>query len=70
MVTRESPGLASVLGLGTVTALLIVIGLGLGWLVDRLLHTFPIFVFVGLALGVAGAGRYTYLKIRQIFFDD
>jgi F0F1-type ATP synthase assembly protein I len=70
MVTREPPGLASLLGLGTVTALLLVIGFGLGWFVDRLLHTFPIFAFIGLALGIAGAGRYTYLKIRQIFFDD
>jgi F0F1-type ATP synthase assembly protein I len=70
MVTREPPGLANVLGLGIVTALILVIGFGAGWLVDRLLHTFPIFVFVGLALGVAGAGRYTYIAIRKIFFND
>jgi F0F1-type ATP synthase assembly protein I len=69
MVTRESPGLASVLGLGAVTALILVIGLGLGWFVDRLLHTFPIFALIGLALGIVGAGRYTYVAFRKIFKD-
>lgn len=70
MVTREPPGLAQILGLGTVTALLLVLGLGVGWFIDRLFHTFPIFVFVGLAVGITAAGRYTYLQIRRIFFND
>jgi F0F1-type ATP synthase assembly protein I len=69
MVTREPPGLASVLGLGAVTALIVVFGLGIGWLADRLFHTFPIFSFIGLALGIAGAGRYIYLAMRSIFND-
>jgi F0F1-type ATP synthase assembly protein I len=69
MVTREPPGWTSVLGLGAVTALILVFGFGIGWLLDRLLHTTPIFIFVGLALGIAGAGRYIYLAIRNIFND-
>jgi F0F1-type ATP synthase assembly protein I len=51
--------------MGAVSALLLVIGLGLGWLVDQLLNTLPIFIFVGLVLGIAGAVRYTYVQMRK-----
>jgi F0F1-type ATP synthase assembly protein I len=70
-VTQDaSPGWASLLGLGAVTALILVLGLALGWLADKPLHTFPILTFVGLVIGIAGAGRYTYLQIRKYFFND
>jgi F0F1-type ATP synthase assembly protein I len=68
-VTREPPGWASLLGLGAVSALLLVMGLALGWLADRLLHTTPILTLVGLVLGIALAGRYTYVVIRGLFKD-
>jgi F0F1-type ATP synthase assembly protein I len=64
-VTEEPLSLASLFGQGAVAALLLVIGLGAGWLVDQLLHTLPIFVFVGLAFGIAGAARYTYAQMRK-----
>jgi len=67
MVTRESLGWSQLLGLGTAAAVMLVIGFGLGWLVDRLLHTFPIFLFVGLLAGIAGACSYTYLEMRKYF---
>jgi F0F1-type ATP synthase assembly protein I len=68
-VSQEPPGWASFLGLGAVTALLFVIGLGLGWLIDRMLHTLPIFTLVGLVLGIAAAGMYTYVEIRKYIKD-
>lgn len=68
-MTRGTPGWSSLLGLGAVTALLLVIGLALGWLADKFLHTLPIFTLVGLVLGIALAGRYTYVEIRKIFTD-
>jgi F0F1-type ATP synthase assembly protein I len=41
-----------------------VLGLGLGWLVDRVVNTFPAFTMVGLALGIVGAGVYMYTKFK------
>jgi len=67
MVTRQSLGWSDLLGIGAALAALLVAGLGLGWLVDRLLHTFPIFLFVGLVLGIVGACGYTYVQMRKFF---
>jgi F0F1-type ATP synthase assembly protein I len=55
--------------MGVVSALLLIVPLGVGWLVDRLMNTLPIFTFVGLVLGIASAGRYTYLAFRRFLRD-
>lgn len=55
--------------MGLVCALLLVIALGLGFLADKLLHTLPIFTFVGLLLGMVAAGRYTYVEFRRSLRD-
>lgn len=60
------PDLGDLLSMGVTLALCIVIGFGLGWLADLPLGTFPLFAFVGLALGVAAASFYTY-KLFQRF---
>jgi F0F1-type ATP synthase assembly protein I len=60
-----SPSWSTLLGIGGATALILVGGLGAGWLADSLLTTFPIFVFVGLVVGVAVACRYIYLQFRR-----
>jgi F0F1-type ATP synthase assembly protein I len=62
---REDLGWSALLNMGAVVAVLIVAGLGLGWLADSLAGTSPIFLFVGLLLGIAGAGRYTVLEFRK-----
>lgn len=49
---------------GLTVAGAIAIGVVAGWLVDRLLGTLPIFLFVGLLLSVAGAVWYLVLKFR------
>ena len=58
-------GWSELLNLGVAIAAAILAGLGLGWLVDSLAGTTPIFLFLGLILGVAGAVRYTYLELRK-----
>jgi F0F1-type ATP synthase assembly protein I len=60
----EAPGWQTLLGMGAVIATLLVAGMALGWLVDTLLGTVPIFILVGLVLGIAAAGSYTVIKFR------
>ncbi|MCW2596997.1 MAG: hypothetical protein QOF92_1738 [Pseudonocardiales bacterium] len=60
----EAPGWQTLLGMGVVIAALLVAGMALGWLVDTLLETVPIFILVGLVLGIAAAGSYTVVKFR------
>ena len=48
-----------------VLAALFAAGVALGWLVDSLLDTSPLFVFVGLALGITAACGYAVLEFRK-----
>lgn len=50
--------------MGIASGLMVAAGLALGWLLDSVVDTSPIFVFVGLVLGLAGAAFYTYVKFR------
>jgi F0F1-type ATP synthase assembly protein I len=59
------PDLATLLGLGATTAAVLLVGLGLGWLVDEVVDTLPAFTLVGLALGILGAGGYIYGQFRK-----
>ena len=65
MDQRNGPELTTLLGLGAATAAILVVALGLGWLVDRLVGTLPAFTLVGLALGIVGAGAYIYTKFTK-----
>lgn len=65
MEQRNGPDLVTLLGLGAATAAILVIGLGLGWLVDRIVDTLPAFTLVGLALGIVGASAYIYTKFTK-----
>ena len=64
-MASDPPSWQALLGLGTVIAATLVIGMGLGWLVDSLLDTVPVFILVGLVLGIVAAGSYTYARFRQ-----
>jgi F0F1-type ATP synthase assembly protein I len=55
---------SSLLSIGTVFALILIVGLALGWWIDGLLNTSPIFVLVGIAVGIAGGVFHTIVKIR------
>lgn len=59
------PELSTLLGLGVSIAAFLVAGLGLGWWIDSLLDTLPVFIMVGLALGIAGAGAYVYVQFKK-----
>lgn len=61
----EGLGWSSLLSLGAVSAFLIVLGFGLGWLADGLLHTSPILVLVGIAVGIGAAVCFTFVRIRS-----
>jgi F0F1-type ATP synthase assembly protein I len=51
--------------MGAVNAALLVVGMALGWLVDSLLNTVPIFILVGVAVGIAADIAYTTFQFRQ-----
>jgi hypothetical protein len=55
--------------MGLVSALLLILPLGLGWFADGLMHTVPIFTLVGLLIGIVLAGRYTYSEFRKFLQD-
>lgn len=65
MEQRNGPDLVTLLGLGATTAAILVMGLGLGWLVDGIVDTLPAFTMVGLALGIVGSGAYIYTKFTK-----
>ena len=56
---------STLLGMGVVIAAELVVGLGLGWLVDSLAGTAPIFLLIGLLLGIAAAVSYTVVEFRK-----
>jgi F0F1-type ATP synthase assembly protein I len=55
----------ALLGLGTTLAGCLVGPTLLGWLVDHLAGTFPIFLLIGLVLGIAATARLAYTEMRK-----
>jgi F0F1-type ATP synthase assembly protein I len=51
--------------MGAVVAAQLVAGFLLGWLVDSLAGTTPVFILVGLLLGIIGAVSYTVVEFRK-----
>ena len=60
----EGAGWQDLLVMGIASGMMVAAGIALGWLLDSGLDTSPIFVFVGLVLGLTGAAFYTYFKFR------
>ena len=52
------------LNMGLAAAVCVGVGLGLGILVDNALHTAPVFLLIGLALGLAAAALSIIKQIR------
>lgn len=67
MEKNGSQGLSwsNLLSIGTVSALVLVAGLALGWWLDGLLHTSPVLVLAGLVIGIAGAVSYAVVQFRK-----
>jgi F0F1-type ATP synthase assembly protein I len=64
VATRSQPSAWDLLTLGTTNAVCVVAGIGVGWLVDHLAGTTPVFILVGLGLGIIAACLVTYRMIR------
>lgn len=66
---RKEPSMLAALGLasgiGVQLAVAVLAGLGLGYLVDRALHTSPWFLLAGLLLGVVVGGSSVVRTIRK-----
>ena len=65
MERRNGPELATLLGLGAATGAIVLAGVGLGWLVDEIMGTFPACILAGLVLGIAGASVFIYTKFTK-----
>jgi F0F1-type ATP synthase assembly protein I len=57
------------IGVGSAIAGLVAGGMLLGWFVDSKADTLPVFVFIGLAVGMITAGYYAYAKFRSFMKD-
>ena len=64
-MNSSGPELGDLLSMGLTLALCVVIGFGLGWLVDLAFGSFPVFAMVGLALGVVAASTYVYKQFKR-----
>ena len=65
LMAPQAPSWQTLLGMGAVNAALLVVGIALGWLVDSMLNTDPIFTLVGVALGIVADIVYTTVQFRQ-----
>lgn len=61
----DGPDLGTLLGIGIATAAFLVVGMGVGWLIDRLVATSPVFTLIGLAIGMVGVGAYIYAQFKR-----
>jgi F0F1-type ATP synthase assembly protein I len=67
---RAAPGVAQLLQIGALCGVSIGIGVVVGYLLDGVLGTTPLLVFVGLAVGILGAGAGSYQVIRPFVTDS
>jgi hypothetical protein len=61
----QGPGIMVFAGLGMLNAFCLLAGLACGWFADRALHTLPVFMLVGLALGIIVGGFATRRYLRE-----
>ncbi len=62
---KPLPGAVAFLTMGLSAAVCVGVGLGLGLWLDSALHTAPVFLLVGLALGLAVAALSVIKQIRS-----
>jgi F0F1-type ATP synthase assembly protein I len=61
----EGPGGAELLGLGGTIAGAVIVPLVLGLAADRALGTGPVFLVIGLTVGIAAACLAVYVRFRR-----
>lgn len=59
-MSGREPGIGDLITLGISLTSILAVGFGLGWLLDQLVGTFPIFAFVGLGLAIIPAAATVY----------
>ena len=64
-MAAESPSWTALLGMGATIAAAIAVGLGLGLLIDSLAGTSPVFLLIGLVIGIVGAISFTVTQFRK-----
>ena len=64
-MNRAGPELGDLLSMGLTLATCVIVGFGLGWLVDLGVGTFPAFALAGLAAGVVAARVYFYKMFKK-----
>jgi F0F1-type ATP synthase assembly protein I len=64
MTGTPTPGPIQLLQIGTVCGVCVGLGVLAGYLLDRALGTSPLLVFIGLGIGILGAGAGSYSVIR------
>ena len=65
LLGRAGPELGDLLSLGLTLATCVLVGFGLGWLLDLPFSTFPRFALVGLLAGVVAASVYFYKTYKK-----
>ncbi|TCK20717.1 AtpZ/AtpI family protein [Pseudonocardia endophytica] len=65
MPDGDGPGLRDLLNMGMTLGLYVAIGLAAGLFADHVLDTTPVFVLVGIALGIVGATVHVYRLLRR-----
>ncbi len=63
--TSTGPSGAELAGLGMALAAAVVVPMFLGFLLDGALQTSPLFLFVGLAVGIIGAVALVYTRYAR-----
>lgn len=61
----DDRSLSAYLGIGTAAAGVVIVCGGIGFAVDEGLDTVPVFLFVGLLVGVVGACAFVWTKFRD-----
>ena len=64
-LSDRPPGIMVFAQLGLTSALCLLAGMGLGWGLDQLLGTLPLFLFVGLLAGMAAGATFTWREIKR-----
>lgn len=64
---KERPGIMAFAGLGLMNAICVGGGLVGGWFADKALGTLPLFLMIGLVLGVLVGALATRSEIKRYF---
>jgi F0F1-type ATP synthase assembly protein I len=62
---KPVPSVFNLASMGFAAALLLALGLGVGYWLDGVLHTGAVFTFVGLGVGVVAAVASTYFSAKR-----